>query len=83
VTVRWLLEHVVEHAANHQREIISILQFGKSGDIHIPLENSIGKFWLPDWPAEANEYQAVVLTAGRYYTSQQEHQMKSGRTTAG
>jgi uncharacterized damage-inducible protein DinB len=83
VTVRWLLEHVVEHTANHQREIIFSLQFGKNGDIHIPLENSTEKFWSPDWPAEANGYQAGVLPADRYYTSRQEHQMKSGRTTAG
>jgi uncharacterized damage-inducible protein DinB len=83
VTVRWSLEHVMEHTANHQREINFILQFGKSGDRHIPMENSNGKLWWPDLPVEANSYHAGVLPAGGYYTSQQEHQMKSGRTTAG
>ena len=83
VTVRWSFEHVIEHTANHQREIIFILQFGKSGDIHIPLEKTTEKFWLSDWPAEANGYQTVVLPVGRYYSSQQDYQVKSGSTTAG
>jgi hypothetical protein len=83
VTVRWSLGHVIEHTANYQREIIFILEFGKNGDIHIPLEKTTEKFWLPDYPAEANGYQAMVLPPGSYYSSQQDYHMKSGSTTAG
>jgi hypothetical protein len=59
------------------------LEFGKNGDIHIPLEKTTEKFWLPDWPAEAMEYQAMVLPNGSYNSSQQDYHMKSGHTTAG
>lgn len=83
VTVRWSLQHVIEHTANHQREIIFILKFGKSGDFRIPSEKTTEKFWLPDWPAEANGYQPVRLATGRYYSAQQDYQVKPGSATAG